>query len=79
MILVHIGLRTSQLEIQGGRVCGIEIHLEIRSILLFSSYIQYGTGEGTEMLSGVFKKSQEITPLRLVGLDGNEHSPLWGS
>ena len=30
LILVHMGLRASQFDIQGDRVCGVEIHLEIR-------------------------------------------------
>ena len=30
---------------------GVEVHLEIGSILIYSSYIQYGTGEGAEVLS----------------------------
>ena len=30
------------------------------------------------MLSRALKKSQEITLLRLVGMDSNGHSPLWG-
>ena len=78
MILVRVGLRTSQLNIQGGKVCGVEIHFGIRSILLLLSYIRYGTGEGAEMLCRALKKSQEKTPLSLVGMDSNGQSPLWG-
>ena len=30
------------------------------------------------MLGRALTQSQELTPLRLVGMDSNGHSPLWG-
>ena len=40
MIMVHVGLEASQVDIQGDQVCGAEVKLKVRSILLvFSPYI----------------------------------------
>ena len=78
MIMVRMGLEASQVDIQGDRVCGAEVKLKVGSILLFSAYIRYGNGEGADLLGRALTKSQELTPLRLVGMDSNGHSPLWG-
>ena len=39
MIMVRVGLKASQGDFHVHRVCGVEVKLEARSILLFSSYI----------------------------------------
>ena len=52
-----------------------EVKLKVGSILLFSVYIRYGNEEGPDLLGRALTKSQEITPLRLVGMDNNGHSP----
>ena len=43
-----------------------------------SSYVWYGTRWGPAMLSRALKKSQEVTLLRLRGMDSNGRFPLWG-
>ena len=58
-------------------MCGAEVKLRVGSLLLFSAYIQYGDGEGTDLCGRILIKSQEITLLRLVGMDRNGHSPRW--
>ena len=59
-------------------MCRAEVKLEFRFILLFSSFIWYRAGEGADLLGRTLTKSPGMTPLRLVGMDSNGHSPLWG-
>ena len=78
MIMVRKNLKACQYNVPGDRVCGIEVHIGVESALFFSAYFRHGTGEGMDQLAKVLTLSQELTPFRLVGLDSNGHSPLWG-
>ena len=77
-ILVHSHLCTSSMEFLGDRMCGVFIQTNIGELGVFSCYIRPTTGEGLDQLSHGLDRAIERTRHRLVGMDSNGHSPLWG-
>ena len=66
------------MEFLGDRMCGVFIQTNIGELGVFSSYIRPTTGEGLDQLSHGLDRAIGRTRHRLVGMDSNGHSPLWG-
>ena len=77
-VLVHSHLCTTFLDFWGDRLCGVVIQTNIGELGVFSSYIRPMTGEGLDQLSQGLDMAIGRTWHRLVGMDSNGHSPLWG-
>ena len=77
-IMVRSDLSTSAVDVHGSRLCGIVLRSNIGNIWLFSSYIRSVTGEGLDHLTRGLDMAMANSRFRLVGMDSNGHSPLWG-
>ena len=77
LIVAKNTLRVSQCHIRGDRVCAIVVSSKGESIVFLSAYIRFVTGEGLDQLSRALEATQELSPMRFIGFDGNGHSPLW--
>lgn len=78
MIMVRVGLETSQADIQDDSVFGVEVKFEVGSMLLCSSYIWYGTRQRADLIGRALTKFHETTLLRIVVWILMEISHLWG-
>ena len=59
-------------------MCGFFIQTNIRELDFFSCYIRLTIGEGLDQLSQGLDLAIGCICHRLVEMDSNEHSPLWG-
>ena len=78
LIVAKTTLKVSQCHIRGDRVCVVQVSSKGESFVFLSAYIRFLTGEGLDQLSRALEATQELSPMRFIGFDGNGHSPLWG-
>ena len=76
MIVVKNTLKVSQCRFRGDRVCGVQVSSKGESFVFILAYIRFLMGEGLDQLTRALKDTQELSPFRFVGFDGNGHSPL---
>lgn len=77
-IMVKSCVSSSAINITGPRICGCVVNTCVGDLWVFSSYVKYTTSEGLEQLSIGLNLAASKTKFRLVGMDSNGHSPLWG-
>ena len=77
-ILVRSTLRARSIPFSHPRVCGVFVSTARHPLALLSAYIHHTDGGGLDALASLVTLARRSTPLLLVGMDANGHSPWWG-